>query len=436
MRPYLAATAEFASGRRTPRQFLEDSLALARAMGAADRRLRLHQSAGGARGGGSIDRTLARRQAGLADRRHAGRHQGHHRDGRHADRDGLAAVCRLALGEGRRLRARAARRRRRHHRQDGHHRVRRVRAARHAQSVEPAHTPGGSSSGSAASVAAGIASAALGTQVISSTVRPASYCGCVGFKPSVNALNREGSHDYPEPELHRHPRRVARRRLAGRLRDRRARRRRCRHARPARAGSNCRRRKSRKTLAVLETAGWDVAAAGCQGAVRRLRRAAEIRRHRRSARATTTKPSRRWRKNCSTRTELSHRCNGFEGQWFFRIMRDRDASKLGRITLERTDKYDDLTLAEYRADLKERARIRAALCRARRELRRLHHARRARRRAGGTGLDRQSGIRRAVLAAWRAGSVAAAVRGRRHAARPAGDRLFRPRRRRVRDRHG
>src|SRR5208283_1546030 len=59
-----------------------------------------------------------------------------------------------------------------------------------------AHTPGGSSSGSAASVAAGIASAALGTQVIGSTIRPASYCGCFGFKPSVNALNREGCHDY------------------------------------------------------------------------------------------------------------------------------------------------------------------------------------------------------------------------------------------------
>src|ERR1700686_1888749 len=59
-----------------------------------------------------------------------------------------------------------------------------------------AHTPGGSSSGSAASVAAGIISAGLGTQVISSTVRPASYCGTVDFKPTVNAINRQGSHDY------------------------------------------------------------------------------------------------------------------------------------------------------------------------------------------------------------------------------------------------
>ncbi len=58
-----------------------------------------------------------------------------------------------------------------------------------------AHTPGGSSSGSAAAVAVGVVSAALGTQVIGSTIRPASFCGCVGFKPSVNAFNREGSHD-------------------------------------------------------------------------------------------------------------------------------------------------------------------------------------------------------------------------------------------------
>src|SRR5262249_38476484 len=56
-------------------------------------------------------------------------------------------------------------------------------------------TPGGSSSGSAAAVAAGMASTALGTQVIGSTSRPASYCGCVGFKASVGALNRGGSYD-------------------------------------------------------------------------------------------------------------------------------------------------------------------------------------------------------------------------------------------------
>src|SRR5262249_57222468 len=50
-------------------------------------------------------------------------------------------------------------------------------------------------SGSAAGVAAGMMSAALGTQVIGSTIRPASYCGCIGLKVSVGALNRGGSHD-------------------------------------------------------------------------------------------------------------------------------------------------------------------------------------------------------------------------------------------------
>ena len=48
-------------------------------------------------------------------------------------------------------------------------------------------TAGGSSSGSAAAVGAGILPAALGTQVIGSTIRPASFCGCYGFKPTLGA---------------------------------------------------------------------------------------------------------------------------------------------------------------------------------------------------------------------------------------------------------
>jgi Asp-tRNA(Asn)/Glu-tRNA(Gln) amidotransferase A subunit family amidase len=61
---------------------------------------------------------------------------------------------------------------------------------------DPARTPGGSSSGSAAAVGAGFVPVALGSQVVGSTLRPASYCGCIGFKPSFGAINRGGSYDY------------------------------------------------------------------------------------------------------------------------------------------------------------------------------------------------------------------------------------------------
>lgn len=54
------------------------------------------------------------------------------------------------------------------------------------------HTPGGSSSGSAAAVAAEFCSIAVGTQTIGSIIRPAAYCGVVGFKPSYGRISREG----------------------------------------------------------------------------------------------------------------------------------------------------------------------------------------------------------------------------------------------------
>lgn len=55
-----------------------------------------------------------------------------------------------------------------------------------------AHTPGGSSSGSAAAVAAGMVRAALSTQTGGSIIRPAAYCGVLGFKPTFGILPRNG----------------------------------------------------------------------------------------------------------------------------------------------------------------------------------------------------------------------------------------------------
>ncbi|MHB8771336.1 MAG: amidase [Syntrophales bacterium] len=57
----------------------------------------------------------------------------------------------------------------------------------------PRHTPGGSSSGSAAAVAAGFVPAALGTQTNGSVIRPAAYCGVVGFKPTQATIPIAGA---------------------------------------------------------------------------------------------------------------------------------------------------------------------------------------------------------------------------------------------------
>jgi Asp-tRNA(Asn)/Glu-tRNA(Gln) amidotransferase A subunit family amidase len=229
-----------------------------------------------------------------------------------------------------------------------------------------AHTPGGSSSGSAASVAAGIVSAALGTQVIGSTIRPASFCGCVGFKPSVNALNREGSHDYQSQSCTGI--------IGASLEDvwQTA------YEIVARVGGDAGTpglqgpdkmpaAKKPRVLAMLETPGWDEAAgeakqhlAECAAQLKSA--GVEIRtRHDDKAVAALEK-------ELVNAAELSHRCNGWEARWFLRSMKDRDATKLSRTLIERTDKYEGLTLAQHRADLEERARVRwvhvalAAVC--------------------------------------------------------------------------
>ncbi len=60
----------------------------------------------------------------------------------------------------------------------------------------PAHTPGGSSSGSAAAVAAGMIPIAIGAQTAGSVIRPAAFCGIAGFKPSFRLLPTVGLQDF------------------------------------------------------------------------------------------------------------------------------------------------------------------------------------------------------------------------------------------------
>jgi Asp-tRNA(Asn)/Glu-tRNA(Gln) amidotransferase A subunit family amidase len=56
----------------------------------------------------------------------------------------------------------------------------------------PAHTPGGSSSGSAAAVGDYMVPLAFGTQTVGSVIRPAAFCGCIGYKPSFGEFSTQG----------------------------------------------------------------------------------------------------------------------------------------------------------------------------------------------------------------------------------------------------
>jgi Asp-tRNA(Asn)/Glu-tRNA(Gln) amidotransferase A subunit family amidase len=66
------------------------------------------------------------------------------------------------------------------------------RSAETRNPIDLARTPGGSSSGSAAAVGAGMIPAALGTQTQASIIRPSSFCGAYGFKPSLGSLSLDG----------------------------------------------------------------------------------------------------------------------------------------------------------------------------------------------------------------------------------------------------
>ncbi|MGN6734932.1 MAG: amidase family protein, partial [Candidatus Binatia bacterium] len=77
--------------------------------------------------------------------------------------------------------------------QDGHDRVCQSSSiGTHDHPHNAHHTPGGSSSGSAAAVADFMVPLAFGTQTVGSVIRPAAFCGCIGYKPSFGEVSTEG----------------------------------------------------------------------------------------------------------------------------------------------------------------------------------------------------------------------------------------------------
>jgi Asp-tRNA(Asn)/Glu-tRNA(Gln) amidotransferase A subunit family amidase len=225
-----------------------------------------------------------------------------------------------------------------------------------------ARTPGGSSSGSAAAVGSGMLCAALGTQVIGSILRPASYCGCVGYKPTVGGINRGGSLDFHSQSTHGV--------LAATLEDA------WLVAREiaSRAGGDpgypgirgpmtppAPRKPA--ALAFIETAGWSLASADAKnkllGALAALRSAGVTI----VDRATSSEVAAVETALTDARA-LSARINMWEFRWPLNTFaRDMDHAKLSRVMQQRLLDAEAMTLEEYQAALVRRDEVRATYAR-------------------------------------------------------------------------
>jgi Asp-tRNA(Asn)/Glu-tRNA(Gln) amidotransferase A subunit family amidase len=223
-------------------------------------------------------------------------------------------------------------------------------------------SPGGSSSGSAAAVGAGMLPAALGTQVVGSILRPASYCGCIGFKPTVGAINRGGAYDQLSQSVHGS--------LAASLADAWL----VLRAIAERAGGdpghvglqgkvNFARRPKPARLAVLETGGWkdtnDGARKAFEAAKRRLAEAG-VALGSRSDDALIEAAER----EMAEALPLTRRINEWEGRWPLNTYADTDIDRLSPSSQERLRNAVKMTQADYAALLAQRDRARAAFARA------------------------------------------------------------------------
>lgn len=223
--------------------------------------------------------------------------------------------------------------------------------------LDARRTPGGSSSGSAAAVASGMVSAALGTQVIGSILRPSSYCGCVGFKPTLGAIHRGGSHDGLSQSVHGplaaslEDAWIVAREIADRVGGD--------PGFPGLSGpAEVPAARMPARLAVLETAGWAVAEpaakAAFEASVVRVE-AAGVEVIRRAGHSGTE----RVESSIVRAMEISRQINAWETIWPLNTYRAVDPTKLSKVLLERLAEGEAMSLDAYRALLAERDRIRA-----------------------------------------------------------------------------
>jgi Asp-tRNA(Asn)/Glu-tRNA(Gln) amidotransferase A subunit family amidase len=225
-----------------------------------------------------------------------------------------------------------------------------------------ARTPGGSSSGSAAAVGSGMVPAALGTQVVGSILRPASFCGCVGYKPSVGGVNRAGSYDHFSQSCQGgigatvadvwativtiteraggDPGKVG---VTGRVN----------FAGPAKP----------KRLALLETGGWSATTEGARKAFEAARE--KLKATGVELKSRTDDPDlEAAEKHLVDALPLTQSINAFEGRWPLNTYAAQDARKLSAPALDRLKTANAMTQRDYAELLKQREASRAAYSKA------------------------------------------------------------------------
>ena len=238
--------------------------------------------------------------------------------------------------------------------------------------------------------------AGLGTQVVGSILRPASFCGAVGFKPSVGAINRSGSHDHFSQSCQGA--------IGATLADTWA----VLRAIADRAGGdpgffglsgdvNFSRRAKPARLGVLETGGWSHTTEGARKAFASAKE--KFAKSAWSSKVAPTTRHRGAREGIADAQPLTLAINAWEGRWPLNTYADLDASKLSQGARDRLKVAEATTQKQYGELMAQRQPSRASLCQGCEPLRRFRDAGRMWCCADRSWLDRQHGDERRSLLA-------------------------------------